>query len=99
MKDQRGTDDGGDPFATGGHGRFMSDGVAPPVIGALPMDDVDETVRVNPGDLTRGPAHDETVRVDRREVVYDRDPPTSPIPAAAAEPAKKGWLGKLFGRA
>lgn len=38
-----------DPFATGGHGRFLENGVAPPVIGALPDDeDVEETVRARP---------------------------------------------------
>ncbi|WP_436500869.1 hypothetical protein [Actinokineospora sp. HUAS TT18] len=69
--------DDGDPFATGGHGRFMKDGAAPPVIGAVPTDDVDETVRVSPGQ------------------VYDREPPTSPIPALAGE-EKKGWLARIF---
>ncbi|CRK58403.1 hypothetical protein [Alloactinosynnema sp. L-07] len=67
----------GDPFATGGHGRFMKDGASPPVIGAVAADDVDETVRVSPGQ------------------VYDREPPTSPIPVAAAE-EKKSWFSRLF---
>lgn len=74
-----------DPFATGGHGRFLDDGIAPPVIGGAPADETDETVRVNP-----------------REVAYDREPPTSPIPAqpqGRAEAQKKpGFFGKLFGR-
>lgn len=68
-----------DPFSTGGHGRFLENGVAPPVIGALPADDEVE----------------ETVRAPR----YDREPPTSPIPAQQAEEEKKpGFFGKLFGR-
>jgi hypothetical protein len=89
MSDQRGANWNGanddDPFATGGHGRFMQDGAAPSVIGALPdNDEVDETVRVNPSQVT-----------GQR---YDREPPTSPIPVIAPEPEKKGWLGKIFGR-
>ncbi|MGX7829411.1 hypothetical protein ACTG9Q_30415 [Actinokineospora sp. 24-640] len=75
-----------DPFATGGHGRFLDNGVAPPVIGGPPADETDETVRVTP-----------------REVAYDREPPTSPIPAqpqggTAGTQKKPGFFGKLFGR-
>ncbi|HVK24669.1 MAG TPA: hypothetical protein VM677_25195 [Actinokineospora sp.] len=70
--------DDGDPFATGGHGRFMKDGAAPAVIGAVPGDDVDETVRVDPAQ------------------VYDREPPTSPIPVAAAAEEKKGFFARIF---
>ncbi len=87
MDGTRPTDD--DPFTTGGHGRFLVDGVAPQVIGGTgPQDD----------------GAWDTVRVDPREVstpAYDRDPPTRPIPQAdlaeAAQP-EKGWLSRLFGR-
>ncbi|GAA4442183.1 hypothetical protein GCM10023148_49360 [Actinokineospora soli] len=69
-----------DPFATGGHGRFLDGGIAPPVIGATPTDDVEETVRAQP----------------QR---YDREPPTSPIPAQGQGAEKKpGFFGRLFGR-
>ncbi|SDH78603.1 hypothetical protein SAMN05192558_10540 [Actinokineospora alba] len=89
MSDQReakwdGANDG-DPFATGGHGRFMQDGAAPSVIGAS-SDDVDETVRVNPDD----------VRYDREpptSPIPVADPGTE-NPGAG----KKSWFGKLFGR-
>jgi hypothetical protein len=76
-----GTTRDNDPFASGGHGRFLENGVAPPVIGA-PPDDVEETTRTEP-----------------QGVRYDREPPTSPIPAQSAEPEKKpGFFSKLFGR-
>ncbi|MGW5050130.1 hypothetical protein [Actinokineospora sp. NPDC004072] len=36
---------------------------------------------------------------DEPPVAYDREPPTSPIPAQPAEePRKPGLLGRLFGR-
>ncbi len=71
-----GTTPDDDPFATGGHGRFLENGIAPPVIGAPPDEAEPQGVRR-----------------------YEAEPPTSPIPAQAAEPERKpGFFGKLFGR-
>ena len=71
-----------DPFASGGHGRFLENGIAPPVIGALP-DDVEETMRTEPQGIRR---HDQ-----------DPPTSPIPAQTAEPE-KKPGFFSKLFGR-